>query len=86
VGSPAFPKATIHLENGKTIQIVGERAAPENYYVQQVRLNGRAWNSPWVTWSALSAGGTITFSLGNTPTSWGQDAGQAPPSFDAIKR
>jgi predicted alpha-1,2-mannosidase len=86
VGSPAFPKATIHLENGKTIQIVGERAAPENCYVQQVRLNGRTWNSPWVAWSALSAGGTINFSLGNTPTSWGQDASQAPPSFDTIKR
>ncbi|MCX6550737.1 MAG: GH92 family glycosyl hydrolase [Acidobacteria bacterium] len=86
VGSPAFPKATIYLENGKTIQIVGERAAPANCYVQQVTLNGRTWNSPWVTWSALSAGGTINFSLGNTPTSWGQDASQAPPSFDTVKR
>ena len=86
VGSPAFPKATIYLENGKTIQIVGERAASENCYVQQVTLNGRTWNSPWVTWSALSAGGTINFSLGNTPSSWGQDASQAPPSFDTVKR
>lgn len=86
VGSPTFPKATIHLENGKTIQIVGEHAAPENCYVQKVKLNGRTWNSPWVTWSALSAGGTINFSLGNTPSSWGQDASQAPPSFDRIQR
>jgi predicted alpha-1,2-mannosidase len=85
VGSPVFPKATIHLENGKTIQIVGENAAPENCYVQKVKLKGQTWKSPWVPWSALSADGTIHFFLADTPSSWGEDASQKPPSFDTTK-
>lgn len=85
VGSPAFPKATLHLENGQTIQIIGEKAAPENCYVQKVKLNGKTWESSWLPWSELSAGGTINFTLGNKPSTWGEDSRQAPPSFDTIK-
>jgi len=85
LGSPAFPTATIHLENGHKIQIIGENAAPENCYVQSVKLNGEAWESPWVPWSALAEGGTIIFSLGDKPSAWGQDPGRVPPSFDTLK-
>jgi len=85
VSSPEFSKATIHLQNGAKIEIVGKNASKENCYVQKVELNGKTWESSWIPWSALSAGGTINFSLGNKPTSWGEDARQAPPSFDTIK-
>jgi predicted alpha-1,2-mannosidase len=84
VGSPVFPKVTIHRDNGATIQIIGDQAAPENCYVQCLEVNQQPWTSPWLPWSHLAAGGTLHFKLGPQPTSWGADMKQAPPSFDTI--
>ena len=83
VGSPLFPKATIHLENGSTIQIVGDGALPGNPYVQKLKLNGNNYTSSWIPWSALSEGATLSFSLGDKPSDWGDD--QPPPSLDAAE-
>ena len=82
-GSPMFPKATINLENGKTIQILGEQASRENFYVQNLKLNGKDYESPWIVWRDLSRGAILDFSLGDKPSQWGNDLKQAPPSFDA---
>ena len=84
-GSPVFAKATLHLDNGKTIQILGEHAAPANCYVQGLRVNGAVYDSPWIPWSLLSKGGTIDFDLGPKPSHWGTDPGKAPPSFDSAR-
>jgi putative alpha-1,2-mannosidase len=83
VGSPAFPRATIHLNNGKTIEIVGRHAAPTAPYVQALTLNGQPWRSPWIPWSSLGGGGVLDFDLGAEPSKWGGDPALAPPSFDA---
>jgi len=83
VGSPMFPQAAIHLENGKTIQIVGEKASREIYYVQNLKLNGKDYESPWINWNDLANGATLDFSLGNQPCIWGTDLKLAPPSFDS---
>ncbi len=85
VGSPLFPKATIHLENGRTIQIVGENASPENCYVQGLKLNGRDYGSPWIEWRALAEGATLDYVLSNKPSPWGSNPKQSPPSFDAAR-
>jgi predicted alpha-1,2-mannosidase len=85
VGSPMFAKATINLENGKTIQIVGENASRENFYVQNLKLNGNDYESPWINWSDLAKGGKLNFNLGNQPSQWGKDLKLSPPSFDAVK-
>ena len=85
VGSPLFPKATIHLENGKTIQILGEQASSENPYVQSLKVNGRNYKSIWIPWPVVSEGATLTFNLGDKPSTWGEKSSEAPPSFDSIK-
>jgi len=85
VGSPLFPKASIHLENGRTIQILGKQAARENPFVQSLKLNGKKHESPWINWSDLANGATLDFNLGDKPSPWGKDPKQAPPSFDAAK-
>jgi putative alpha-1,2-mannosidase len=85
VGSPMFSKATVYLESGKTIQIVGAQASRENFYVQGLKLNGRDYESAWIKWSDLAAGATLDFNLGAEPSPWGKDPKQAPPSFDAVK-
>ncbi|HEV2695215.1 MAG TPA: GH92 family glycosyl hydrolase [Verrucomicrobiae bacterium] len=85
IGSPMFSKATIHLENGKTIQILGQNASHENFYVQSLQLNGKNYESPWINWSDVAKGGKLDFNLGNQPSQWGNDLKQAPPSFDAVQ-
>ena len=82
VGSPLFPKATIHLEGGKTIQIIGNASSPGDRYVQSLKVNGREWQSPWIPWSSLRDGGTVEFDLQGKPSQWGADPAQSPPSFD----
>ena len=81
-GSPVFPKATLHLDNGKAIQITGNNASAANCYVQAVRVNGDKYDSPWIPWPLLAKGGTIDFDLGPKPSAWGTDPAKAPPSFD----
>jgi predicted alpha-1,2-mannosidase len=85
VGSPLFSKATIHLENGKTIQILGEQASRENPYVQSLKLNRQNHDRPWIEWSDLAKGATLSFSLGDKPSQWGKEPKQAMPSYDAVK-
>lgn len=81
VGSPAFPRTVVHLENGKTIQIIGEHASSEYFYVQNLALNGKNYDSPWIQWSDLADGAGLDFALGNKPSPWGAGSKLAPPSF-----
>jgi predicted alpha-1,2-mannosidase len=85
LGTPMFTKATIHLENGRTIQIIGDQASPTNYYVTSVTINGQPLNGPWIEWSALSDGGSIAFDMDTKPSQWGADPATAPPSFDTAR-
>ncbi len=85
LGSPMFTKATLHLDHDVKVEIIGHHASPENYYVRRLEVNGKNWESPWLPWSAISAGGTMRFELQAKPSAWGTDPGQAPPSFDTIK-
>ncbi len=83
VGSPMFTKATILRDNGQVIEIIGEGASLENFYVQKLTVNGKNWNSLWIPWSELSKGGMLRFTLGDKPSSWGKDS--PPPSFGTVK-
>ena len=82
VGSPVFNKATIHLADGKSLQINGANASEANRYVQTLKINGKAYESPWIPWSTISDGGSIDFELGDSPSRWGSDPKLAPPSYD----
>jgi predicted alpha-1,2-mannosidase len=85
VGSPLFPKTTIHLENGKTIEILGENASPENCCVQSLKLNGLDFDNAWIDWSTLENGATLDFSLGSYPSQWARNP-QETPSFNSASQ
>ena len=73
VGSPLFPEATIHLENGSAIRILGQGASSARPYVQSLELDGQACVSPWISWSALANGAALNFNLGDRPSPWGKN-------------
>jgi putative alpha-1,2-mannosidase len=52
-------------------------------YVQDVSVNGQAWNKPWLRFADISHGGALVFDLStNANTKWGSDPVAAPPSYD----
>ncbi len=83
VGSPLFPQVVLHLPGGD-IRIVGRGAGAGSHFVQSLRLNGVPVKSPWLAYSALEGGGTLTYSLGPRPDpAWGASPTAAPPSYGA---
>lgn len=85
LSSPAFSKATIHLQNGATLEITGVNASEENCYVQSLKVNGRKWEGSWLPWKEVAGGGTLEFMLGKEPSAWGTKADQLPPRFDTVQ-
>jgi predicted alpha-1,2-mannosidase len=84
LGSPLFPSAVINLENGRQITIQGINASDQNCYVQNLSVNGTNTSSLWLPFAAIRDGGSLVFTLGNTPSSWGTAAADAPPSFNDV--
>ncbi|MFB7244135.1 hypothetical protein CW362_08485 [Streptomyces populi] len=82
LGSPVFTQAVITLPSGNTLTINGNGAADNAPYVQSATWNGSAWNNAYAPTSAITAGGTLSYTLGTSAnTSWATAASAAPPSY-----
>ncbi|MFJ2959529.1 lectin [Streptomyces sp. NPDC087270] len=82
LGSPLFTQAVVTLPSGNTLTINGNGAADNAPYVQSATWNGTAWNNAYAPTTAITAGGTLDYTLGTTAnTSWATAASAAPPSY-----
>ncbi|MFC0548541.1 GH92 family glycosyl hydrolase [Kutzneria chonburiensis] len=81
IGSPLFTKATIHLENGKSLVVNAPKNNAKNVYVQGLKVNGKAYAKTSLPSSLLAAGGTLDFDMGPNPSKWGTGSGDAPVSI-----
>ncbi|WP_234538545.1 lectin [Streptomyces shenzhenensis] len=82
LGSPLFTQAVVTLPSGKTLTVNGNGAADNAPYVQSAAWNGTAWNNAYAPTTAVTAGGTLDFTLGSgANTSWATGASAAPPSY-----
>ncbi|MFV8183736.1 lectin [Streptomyces sp. AF1B] len=82
LGSPLFTQAVVTLPSGKSLTINGNGAADNAPYVQSAAWNGSAWNNAYAPTTAITAGGTLDYTLGTSPnTSWASGASAAPPSY-----
>jgi predicted alpha-1,2-mannosidase len=78
IGSPAFEKVTIQLQNGKVFTVLADGASKENKYIARAFLNGRELDGPFFTHETLMNGGTLRLVMTNRPNkSWGRQA--TPP-------
>jgi predicted alpha-1,2-mannosidase len=83
LGAPLFPKATLQLENGKTIVLnaPGNRDAA-NRYVGGLRLNGQPYPRNFLRHQDLLQGATLDFDMGGQPNKQrGTRPEDAPYSF-----
>jgi predicted alpha-1,2-mannosidase len=81
IGAPLHPKATISLENGRTFTVNAPGVSDTNRYIQSATLNGVAYPRNYLTHADLLAGGTLTFTMGPAPSSWGTGAADLPGSI-----
>ncbi|MGH7951570.1 MAG: GH92 family glycosyl hydrolase [Limisphaerales bacterium] len=80
-GSPLFPEAIVHLQNGD-VKIIGKGAGENAPYVQSLTVNGQIWNKPWIHFSDISSGGTLVYKLNSAPNkNWGSAPSAASPSY-----
>jgi len=86
IGSPAFARAEIQLDNGRTLTVVARGNSDDNVYVQSLTLNGRPWNRAWLRHDDIAEGGVLEFVMGSTPSAWASGADALPPSMTAAGR
>jgi predicted alpha-1,2-mannosidase len=67
LGSPLFSKVAVTFEDGRKMVIEAPENSRENFYVEDVLLNGRKLNVNFVTHSQLQAGGKMEFRMGSAP-------------------
>ncbi len=73
ITSPLFDKVTLHLESGD-VEIVAHNNRAENVYIQNMSVDGVAYDSTEISHETLIHAKKIEFSMGNTPSAWGVEA------------
>ncbi|WP_282013683.1 GH92 family glycosyl hydrolase [Marinifilum flexuosum] len=72
IGSPAYQKASINLENGKVFTVVANNNSPKNIYIQSAKLNNKEFTKPFITYDQIKHGGKLVFEMGSKPNKeWG---------------
>lgn len=81
IGSPLFERTEIHLAAGKSFIIRAHRNTPTNRYIQEARLNGKAFTRTWLPHDTIKAGGLLELKMGPRPNvQWGSNPGDTPPN------
>jgi len=81
IGTPAFPRVTVKLENGKTLIIKALNLSDQNFYIQSASFNGKPHTKCYFNHSDLMKGGELVFNMGPQPNkAWGVGFGGFPES------
>ncbi len=81
IGSPCAKAATVHLSNGKSIDMRALNYSDENVYIQSMMLNGKNWNQTYIPFEEISNGAEIIYQMGSTPNKkWGSAENSRPMS------
>ncbi|WP_426662034.1 GH92 family glycosyl hydrolase [Rhodanobacter aciditrophus] len=70
IGSPLFPRVTMHLPGGRTFTVTARNNSAANVYIQSATLNGRPLEVPVISHAQIVAGGTLDFVMGPRPSRW----------------
>ncbi len=63
LGSPLFPRATVHFPGGKVLTVEAPGNTSESIYVREVLFDGKRHSGVTISHSDLTAGGTLTFHM-----------------------
>lgn len=86
LGAPLFKNATVHFENGKTLEIKAPQNSCTNLYIKGMKVNGTEYSKNYVTHSLLQNGGVVDCVMSDTPNmERGIGMEDAPYSFSGEK-
>lgn len=86
LGAPLFKNATVHFENGKTLEIKAPQNSRTNIYIKDMNVNGAKYSKNYVTHSLLQDGGVVDCVMSDTPNmERGIGMEDAPYSFSGEK-
>ncbi len=71
IGTPLFPSATIHLENGRSFTINAKDISNNNFYIQSASLNNKANTRSYISYYDINKGGEFNLRMGAKPSSFG---------------
>ena len=71
IGTPLFPEAIIHLENGKTFSVKAKNVNDKNFYIQSAVFNGKAYPKSFFLHKQVANGGNLSFQMGASASSFG---------------
>ncbi len=81
IGTPLFPRATVHLPGGKDFVIEAPGVSEENLYVRSATLDGRDHPEARLRHSEIVQGGRLVLQMGSRPNpAWGAIEPPAPLS------
>lgn len=67
LGAPLFKEATVHLENGKKIQIKAPKNSDKNFYVKSLHVNLQPYSKNWLSHQELMKGAVLDFKMDDQP-------------------
>ncbi|GAA4735124.1 GH92 family glycosyl hydrolase [Flavisolibacter ginsenosidimutans] len=66
--TPIFDNVVLRLENRKNFRIVCHRKKPNAIFIQKITLNGKSYNTKFLSYSDVVKGGLLEIYLSDTPT------------------
>ncbi len=79
--TPAFASAKVRLSGGHVLTIRATKKQPGAIYVSSMTVDGKSSSRPWLPASMAINGGTVSETLVDHPTAWGEASGDGPPSY-----
>ena len=87
LGTPYFNKATMHLENGRTLTFKAEGNSSANRYIDRMTFNGNDYTSNYLRRADLQQGGEVVYRMSATPNKQrGTNQADLPYSFSTSKK
>jgi len=85
LGAPYFRHITLHLENGKTVNIDADNISDANKYIQKMTVNGAVYDKNYLDHSLLLNGADIRYIMSSEPNKQrGVSNEDAPYSFSKV--
>jgi predicted alpha-1,2-mannosidase len=74
IGTPFFENVRINYESGRAFDIAAQGVSPDDYFIQSATLNGEDFDRTWITYDQLTAGGGVSFRMGDEASEWAADS------------
>lgn len=82
IGSPALPRVTMTMSNGKKLEMSTKNWSPKNVYVKEMYLNGKPYNKSFLTYDDIRDGAKLHFVMSSKPNrSRATSDAAVPPSL-----